>query len=279
MVIGTQEKTLMLAMNTAKHIKKYCPQLKNKSASSSGRDIKEKKFKPRKALLTWDDSDESDKETSEDDDVAQLCFMANDDHSDKNPRKCGYLKERNQNLLYVCLKANADSNKWILDNGCSRHMTGNHSLFSHITLKDGGLVTFGDNSNGKIIGKGKIGIGSISIDNVSLVDSLKFNLISISQLIGSGHKVQFEGDHYLISHASDGGTLVGNRDGSIYTLSFDASDASREICLSVQQNNIWLWHRRLGHVHMDLIKKLFSKELVRGLPKLKFVKDKVCDAC
>ncbi|KAK2980405.1 hypothetical protein RJ640_014578, partial [Escallonia rubra] len=55
----------------------------NKTASSNSRDLKEKKLKPRKALLTWDDSDESDKETSEDDDVAQLCFMAKDDHSDK----------------------------------------------------------------------------------------------------------------------------------------------------------------------------------------------------
>ncbi|KAK2987823.1 hypothetical protein RJ640_013173, partial [Escallonia rubra] len=61
------------------HIKKYCPQLRNKTASSNSRDFKEKKFKSRKALLTWDDSDESDKEGSEDEDVAQLCFMANDD--------------------------------------------------------------------------------------------------------------------------------------------------------------------------------------------------------
>ncbi|KAK2995151.1 hypothetical protein RJ640_001555, partial [Escallonia rubra] len=61
------------------HIKKYCPQLKNKTANSNSRDFKEKKFKSRKALLTWDDSDESDKEGSEDEDVAQLCFMANDD--------------------------------------------------------------------------------------------------------------------------------------------------------------------------------------------------------
>ncbi|KAK2992055.1 hypothetical protein RJ640_009785 [Escallonia rubra] len=36
---------------------------------------------------------------------------------------------------------------------------------------------------------------------------------------------------------------------------------------------------RLGHVHLDLIKKLLSKELVKGLPKLKFVKDKVYDTC
>ncbi|KAK2969253.1 hypothetical protein RJ640_028779 [Escallonia rubra] len=131
------------------------------------------------------------------------------------------------------------------------------------------LVTFGDNSNGKIIGEGKLGTGSISIDNVSLVDGLKFNLISISQLIDSGHKVMFEGDRCLISHASDGGTLVGKRDDNIYTLSFDASDSSREVCLSVEHNDIWLWHRRLGHVHMDLIKKLLSKDLVKGLPKLR----------
>ncbi|KAK2981534.1 hypothetical protein RJ640_024847 [Escallonia rubra] len=233
----------------------------NKTANSNSRDFKEKKFKSRKALLTWDDSDENDKEGSEDEDVAQLCFMTNDD----DPK--------------VCLKARVDCNKWILDSGCSRHMTGDRSLFSHITSKNGGLVTFGDNSNGKIIGKGKIGTGSISIDNVSLVDSLEFNLISISQLIDSGHKVQFEGEKCLISHASDGSTLIGKRDGNIYTLSFDASDYSREVCLSVQHNDIWLWHRRLGHVHMDLIKKLLSKDLVRGLPNLRFIKDRVCDAC
>ncbi|KAK2990384.1 hypothetical protein RJ640_003017 [Escallonia rubra] len=101
------------------HIKKYCPQLRNKTANSNSnsRDLKEKKFKSRKALLTWDDSDESDKEGSEDEDVAQLCFMANDD--------------------------------------------------------------------------------------------------------------------------------------------------------DLKHNDIWLWHRRLGHVHMDLIKKLLSKDLVRGLPNLR----------
>ncbi|KAK2967248.1 hypothetical protein RJ640_016040 [Escallonia rubra] len=322
----------------------------NKTARSNSRDFKEKKFKSRKALLTWDDSDESDKEISEDDEVAQLCFMTKDDNSkvisenpDYNELKSAFLelsenyeklKVKNANLknkalslistveelegekeelqekieLYifenvslennlnaskkensllsseiqslrgvkvpVCLKARVDYNKWILDSGCSRHMIGDRSLFSHITPKNGGLVTFGDNSNGKIIGKGKIGTGSISIDNVSLVDGLKFNLISISQLIDSGHKDQFEGDKCLISHASNGGTLVGKRDGNIYTLSFNASDSSHEICLSAQHNDIWLWHRRLGHVHMDLIKKLLSKEFVRGLPKLKFVKDK-----
>ena len=36
----------------------------------------------------------------------------------------------------------------------------------------------------------------------------------------------------------------------------------------------WLWHRRLGHANMDLISQLNKDELVRGLPKINFQKDK-----
>ena len=41
----------------------------------------------------------------------------------------------------------------------------------------------------------------------------------------------------------------------------------------------WLWHRRLGHAKMDLLNTLSKKELVKGLLRTKFIKDKVCDAC
>ncbi|KAK2965842.1 hypothetical protein RJ640_003562 [Escallonia rubra] len=50
-------------------------------------------------------------------------------------------------------------------------------------------------------------------------------------------------------------------------------------CLSAISETSWLWHRRLGHMHMEHLKDISSKELVRGLPKIKFEKDKVCDAC
>ena len=40
----------------------------------------------------------------------------------------------------------------------------------------------------------------------------------------------------------------------------------------------WLWHRRLGHANMDLISQLNKDELVRGLPKINFQKDKVCES-
>ena len=62
-----------------------------------------------------------------------------------------------------------------------------------LKLKSGGDVTFGDNSKGKIEGINIIGNKfSISIENVLLVNGLKHNLFSISQLCDKGYKVVFE---------------------------------------------------------------------------------------
>ena len=48
-------------------------------------------------------------------------------------------------------------NKWILDSGCSRHMTGNLNMLNDIIYKDGGLVNFGDNSKGYVIDIDNVG--------------------------------------------------------------------------------------------------------------------------
>ena len=44
-------------------------------------------------------------------------------------------------------------------------------------------------------------------------------------------------------------------------------------------NGSWLWHRRLGHASMKTLSKLVKNDLVIRLSKLKFDKDKICDAC
>ena len=59
--------------------------------------------------------------------------------------------------------------------------------------KDGGMVTFGDNGKGKIIGINSIGITPPTcIENILFVDGLKHNLLSISQLCDKDYKVIFE---------------------------------------------------------------------------------------
>ncbi|GJZ20485.1 retrovirus-related pol polyprotein from transposon TNT 1-94 [Tanacetum coccineum] len=41
----------------------------------------------------------------------------------------------------------------------------------------------------------------------------------------------------------------------------------------------WLWHRRLSRFNFDTINLLSKKDIVNGLPKLKFVKDHLCLSC
>nr|GEV66175.1 integrase, catalytic region, zinc finger, CCHC-type, peptidase aspartic, catalytic [Tanacetum cinerariifolium] len=41
----------------------------------------------------------------------------------------------------------------------------------------------------------------------------------------------------------------------------------------------WLWHRRLSHLNFDYINLLSKKDVMIGLPKLKYVKDQLCSSC
>ena len=63
-----------------------------------------------------------------------------------------------------------------------------------IKPSEGGLVTFRDDYKDKIISIGNFKIGtSPLIENVALVDDLKHNLLSISQLYDKGLRVIFDG--------------------------------------------------------------------------------------
>jgi len=50
-------------------------------------------------------------------------------------------------------------------------------------------------------------------------------------------------------------------------------------CLLTRNDESWLWHRRLAYIHMHHLNRIASKELVVGLPKLKFERDRLCEAC
>ncbi|XP_010419091.1 PREDICTED: uncharacterized protein LOC104704755 [Camelina sativa] len=81
----------------------------------------------------------------------------------------------------------ADQAKWYFDSGCSRHMTGASDNLSHGEDVVGGKVTFRDGGKGTIRGKGMTcGESQPHLKYVFLVDGLKANLISVSQLCDEG---------------------------------------------------------------------------------------------
>jgi len=62
-------------------------------------------------------------------------------------------------------------------------------------------------------------------------------------------------------------------------LNVESASHSNMACLMSNDDLSLLWHRKIAHIHMDKLNKLVSKEFVRGLPKLKFEKDELCNTC
>ena len=80
-----------------------------------------------------------------------------------------------------------------MDSGSSKHMTGKINILLSLQRKDCGLVTFGDNNQCKVIAIDNVGQGKNPlIENILLVDGLRYNILSISQLCDKGHKVLFD---------------------------------------------------------------------------------------
>ena len=92
----------------------------------------------------------------------------------------------------MCLKSTRVKSKWYLDIGYSRHMKGDKKQFNKLNTNNRGHVTFGDKAKGNIVGIREIGNPqSLSIYHVLLVNGLKYNLLSISQLCNMENNVTF----------------------------------------------------------------------------------------
>lgn len=73
--------------------------------------------------------------------------------------------------------------------------------------------------------------------------------------------------------------LTANRKKNAHILDLNQLNQENNICLASVTNEGWLWHRRLEHASMNPLFKLELGDLVKGLPKIEFVKDVVCEAC
>ena len=73
--------------------------------------------------------------------------------------------------------------------------------------------------------------------------------------------------------------LRGKRHNNVYKVCVLSLPQNHLNCLNALNDDVMLWHNRLGHASLSLLNGLVSKDLVVGLPFIKYNDDKVCDAC
>jgi hypothetical protein len=172
---------------------------------------------------------------------------------------------------------------WIIESGCTNHMTGEKKMFtSYIKNRDSqDTIIFGDGNQGNVKGLGKIALTTEhSISNVFLVESLGYNLLSVSQFCHMGYNCLFTNIDVFVFRRSDGSlAFKGVLDVKLYLVDFSKENADLDACLIAKTNMGWLWHHRLAHVGMKNLHKLLKGEHVLGLTDFCFEKDRPCVAC
>ncbi|GJZ38022.1 retrovirus-related pol polyprotein from transposon TNT 1-94 [Tanacetum coccineum] len=141
-------------------------------------------------------------------------------------------------IIHICL--------WIIDSGCSKHITRNRALLTNFVEKFLGMVRFGNNDFAVIAGYGDVVIGSMTIKKVYYVEDL----------------------------------LTGDHSSNLYTIALNeiTSNSSAYLLAKASSSQSWLWYQRLSHLNFATINNLVKNNLVRGLPKMKFKKDHLCSA-
>nr|GEV48370.1 hypothetical protein [Tanacetum cinerariifolium] len=156
---------------------------------------------------------------------------------------------------------------WYLDSGCSKHMTGHRLRILNFVKKFIGTVRFGNDHFGAIMGYEDYVVGESVISRVYYVKGLGHNLFSVGQFCDSDLEVAFRKNScYVNDHF---GAIMGYED---YVV-------GESVISRASKNKSWLWHRCLNHLNFGTINDLARKDLVRGLPRLKFEKDHLCSAC
>lgn len=159
--------------------------------------------------------------------------------------------------LIISKKSSRD--EWILDSGCTFHMTPRKELLMNFKQIKGGTVLMGNDQSCNIADirsvKFKMWDGTHRIlENVRLVPDLRRNLISLGMLDSSSSTYKSEKGKLKVVKGSMV-VLIGLLKQGLYILQGEA--VSSDAALSSSANDdTEIWHKRLGHIGLKGLQEL-----------------------
>nr|GFA98367.1 integrase, catalytic region, zinc finger, CCHC-type, peptidase aspartic, catalytic [Tanacetum cinerariifolium] len=133
-------------------------------------------------------------------------------------------------------KANVNSNLveivlFIVDSGCSKHMTGNLKLLINFVEKFLGTIKFWNDQIAPILGYEDLVQGSVMIKRVYYVKGLNHNLFSVGQFCDADLEVAFRKSTCFIRYLKGNDLLTGSRGTDFYSITLQDTNFPNLICL------------------------------------------------
>ena len=159
------------------------------------------------------------------------------------------------------------SNTLIIYTGASDHMTYDDNMFDELSRNPRDpYITSANGLPSPVTDEGTIHLTpSLSLSHALLVPNIHCNLLSVGRLLDTlNASATFYSTHYffqdLKTHEKIG---HGKRIGGLYHLQLQVAAICRCVANKVQggsvkdKQQLWLWHRRLGHPSFGYFKHLF----------------------
>jgi hypothetical protein len=180
-----------------------------------------------------------------------------------------------------------DTNDILLDSAATSHMFCERSLFSsYASSTENETVSVGDKHALIVAGQGSVtfknkltnGIRTVILHGALYVPRLTTNFISLGMLQRNGASFRSVNDGLVVT-IGDNDLFHTTLHRTLYHVNH-VSDTTTEMAYVVSGVSLRLWHRWMGHLHLDAIRKLKQKSMVDGLtitsPKSY---DHICKGC
>nr|GEX74881.1 hypothetical protein [Tanacetum cinerariifolium] len=161
-------------------------------------------------------------------------------------------------LMPLAIKTQSDSLKFVHELKQEMHADFKYvkSLEKEIDELESEKAEFSDMYDfALILGYGDFVQENVTINRVYYVEGLNHDLFSVGQFYDEDLEVAFRKSTCFVRD------LLGND------------------LLVATPTQEWLWHRMLSHLNFDYINLHSKKDIVIGLPNLKYVKDQLCSSC
>ncbi|WVZ24094.1 hypothetical protein V8G54_002638 [Vigna mungo] len=181
-----------------------------------------------------------------------------------------------------CMKSK--NKNWYLDSGCSNHMTCNREWLVNFDDTKKSKVKFADDSTLKVEGMGDVVINRRSgskaiISNVLFVPEMKYNLLSLGQLVEKDFKVVMGDQKQVKLYDNNGRMILSSKLSKNRTFQVCLDTVENMQCFSAIENDeSWIWHLRFGHLNFRDLQKLKNKTMVSGMPCISLPMN-ACKSC
>jgi len=181
----------------------------------------------------------------------------------------------------------ANHGDWAVDSGASQHMCNQKSAFTELTnLEDPVFIRVGNGSRVEAKFMGSVELKTqvrdqcktVVLNNVLFIPELAENLLSVRRAASLGFNFHFGGNSVRVFSPTRELICEGNVRNGLFKLNL-VSQRDGEQGMLAQRSTANLWHSRYGHLGAQNLKKLQTKEMVKGLEGIDLTHHSQCEVC